>query len=73
MDTLQVAQKKHSLCQARVSKATNRVLPSPPLPIVIVISRTKGSVLVRQQTHTLQDNKINCKQTVRQDHFVLCS
>ena len=73
IDTLQVAQKKHSLCQASVSKATNRVLPSPPLPILIVISRTKGSVLVRQQTHKLQDNKINCKKTVGLHHFVLCS
>ena len=73
IETLQVAQKKHSLCQASVSKATNRVLPSPPLPILIVISRTKGSVLVRQQTHKLQDNKINCKKTVGLDHFVLCS
>jgi len=34
METLQVAQKKHSLCQAWVSKATNRVLPSPPFPVI---------------------------------------
>ena len=27
-----MAQKKHSLCQANVSKATNLVLPRPPLP-----------------------------------------
>ena len=71
MDTLQVAQKKHSLCQARVSKATKRVLPSPPLPILIVISRTKGSVLVQHQKQQLQDNKINYNQTVCPDHFVL--
>lgn len=34
MEFLQMAQKKHSLCQAIVSKATNRVLPSPPLPVM---------------------------------------
>merc|ERR550525_720294 len=34
MDTLQMLQKKHSLCQARVSKATNLVLPRPPLPVI---------------------------------------
>ena len=28
----QMLQKKHSLCQARDSKATNLVLPSPPFP-----------------------------------------
>ena len=32
MESLQRWQKKHSLCQANVSKATNLVLPSPPLP-----------------------------------------
>ena len=32
METLHWLQKKHSLCQARVSKATNFVLPRPPLP-----------------------------------------
>ena len=33
MESLQMLQKKHSLCQASVSKATNFVLPKPPLPI----------------------------------------
>ena len=32
MESLQMLQKKHSLCQASVSKATNFVLPNPPLP-----------------------------------------
>lgn len=32
MDSLQLLQKKHSLCQAKVSKATNLVDPRPPLP-----------------------------------------
>ena len=32
IESLQRWQKKHSLCQASVSKATNLVLPSPPLP-----------------------------------------
>ena len=32
IESLQMWQKKHSLCQASVSKATNLVLPSPPLP-----------------------------------------
>ena len=32
MESLQMLQKKHSLCQASVSNATNLVLPNPPLP-----------------------------------------
>ena len=32
IESLQMLQKKPSLCQASVSKATNFVLPSPPLP-----------------------------------------
>jgi hypothetical protein len=32
MESLHMAQKKQSLCQAKVSKATNLVLPRPPLP-----------------------------------------
>ena len=32
IESLQMLQKKHSLCQAKVSKATNLVLPRPPLP-----------------------------------------
>ena len=32
IEILHWLQKKHSLCQASVSKATNFVLPSPPLP-----------------------------------------
>ena len=32
MESLQRWQKKHSLCQANVSNATNLVLPRPPLP-----------------------------------------
>ena len=32
MEPLQMLQMKHSLCQARLSNATNLVLPSPPLP-----------------------------------------
>ena len=43
METLQVAQKKHSLCQAWVSKATNRVLPSPPFPNKIEKKKIKAS------------------------------
>merc|ERR1719264_1476287 len=29
-----MAQKKHSLCHASFSKATNLVLPKPPLPVM---------------------------------------
>jgi len=37
IESLQIAQKKHSLCHAKVSKATNFVLPSPPFPLKLKI------------------------------------
>ena len=54
MESLQMAQKKHSLCQANVSKATNLVLPRPPLPKRRFFIRTFGG----KKSSRLRDNFI---------------
>ena len=64
IESLQRWQKKHSLCQAKVSNATNLVLPRPPLPGLdyccryllsfVLGSNPKECLLVLQQLPKLE-------------------